>query len=172
MVSPRTIAAAALVALLIIAVALAARAREGLLGGLWVGDPSFLASADLSAFYLYIGPPSAGPLRPRHRGYLVMVGADGGVISNQDIDLKYGGAWRRGASALGGLLLPGGGTYRLQDVAVAYGDAPAMPETVSLAVDPRAGSLTVHRDGEVYAFLYRDNEASAAADAQYRAGGA
>ena len=94
------------------------------------------------------------------------------AANHQDIDLKYGGAWRRGASALGGLLLPGGGTYRLQDVAVAYGDAPAMPETVSLAVDPRAGSLTVHRDGEVYAFLYRDNEASAAADAQYRAGGA
>ena len=90
--SPRTIAAAALVAPDNRGRP-RARAREGLLGGLWVGAPrssprpTCPPSTSTSARRIMLPSPGTG--------HLVMVGADRGVISNQDIDLKWG-AWARG----------------------------------------------------------------------------
>ena len=62
------------------------------------------------------------------------------------------------------------GTYRVLGAEFVY-DAeppPELPTVMSLALSAADGSLTLYDDEKVYAFLYKDTQASSAANEAYR----
>ena len=154
----RTIIAAvvaALAVLVIAAVAVAARCRLAL-AGVWVGDGAWLADAGLESAQLFLAPR---PARGARRGYLVMVGADGGLVANGAVDVAVGGC-------VGGLLAaavtarPVAAPVTVR--AAAGAEPPPLPAALraSLASD---GVLTVFdaKTKTLYARLFRDPLASA-----------
>jgi hypothetical protein len=146
------------------------RGCERLLTGFWAGDPAFLASAGLSEMYLYLAPPAHEPGEAgcRRQGYIVMATADGQLISNQSISLSWGGWGGRCLSALKAHFASEP-SYQIPHLRIAYDAEPAMPSVVSLSLNPAEGALALHSDEKLYAYLIKDNEASAAAQAAWAA---
>lgn len=167
------LAAGVLAVLVLLLVALAAprrRDHDAFLSGFWAGDPSFLEEAGLSQLDLFIAPPSDKRGAEKRQGYLLMVDEKGEVLSNQRLEIartagRGPAAWK--AAGLAALAPPG--PCDAGRVLVSYEDAPAMPEDLALKLDCTRGTLVLHAGGEVYAALYKDNAASAAANSEYLA---
>lgn len=163
-----TAAAAALVVVIVVIVAIAAprvRDYERGLAGFWSGDPTFLDEAGLAQMYLYVAPADRRPGRRWGRqGFLYIADKSGAEVCNQGVELSYGAAPRRWASAFK-CHFAGAASYQIPAVAVSYDEHAAMPEAVRLGFDPAEGTLALFTADKVYAFLVRDNEASAAAEA-------
>lgn len=146
------------------------KCNEEMLAGYWSADSSYLEKADLSQMDLYIAPPDGASSETR-QGYLLMVDSEGNFVSNQGIELvlrRSGKTWV--ASARSALLSDGArgpSGVRMGTAHIVYDDEPVMPEYLTLELDPARGTLTMYDDGQIYAFLYKDNEASADANAQY-----
>jgi hypothetical protein len=166
-----------LVVLLVIAVLAPAAARcEHAVAGMWVGSTAFLARAGLRDFQLFIGPRENGA----RQSYLLIADDRGGLLANQALEIRYGGGFRRWWSgAKTAFARPSAaksddsaksGTYRVLGAEFVY-DAeppPELPTVMSLALSAADGSLTLYDDEKVYAFLYKDTQASSAANEAYR----
>ncbi len=163
-----------LVVLLVIAVFAPAAARcEYAVTGMWVGSTAFLSRAGLRDFQLFIGPRENGV----RQSYLLIADDRGGLLANQALEIRYGGGLRRwwsGAkTAFAGVSKAGeskNGTYRILGVEFAY-DAeppPELPTVMNLALSSADGTLTLYDDEKVYAFLYKDTQASSAANEAYQ----
>ncbi len=174
------LAALILVVLLVIAVLAPAAARcEHAVTGMWIGSTAFLARAGLRDFQLYIGPRENGA----RQSYLLIADDRGGLLANQALEIRYGGGLRRwwsGAKTAfaGARAAEGGkeqsspqksGTYRVIGAEFAYDSAPPpeLPTVMNLALSAADGSLTLYDDEKVYAFLYKDMQASSAANEAY-----
>ncbi len=166
------------VVLVLVAVAIPrVRALEQTLSGFWVGEPAFLQEAGLSEMYLYIAPTEGSTLStPRRQGYLVMSDTQGHLVSNQGIEINYAGRWglwswlRRGASALGAHFGGSSRPYNFE-AALTYDDSAVMPDQMKVGLCAAEGTLALHSNGKLYAFLIRDNETSGSANKNYGAGG-
>ena len=115
------------------------------LPGLWKGESEFLASAGLQDYYLYIAPDL-------QKGYLVILDQDDNLSSDQIVELRI----RRQA------LRP-----EKLSVQITYSNLMPMPESVTFTLDVNQGTLHIAADGEMYAFLIKDNESSLVANAEY-----
>jgi len=156
----RLLLLAALVVLVLIVVAWAARRARGrpAISGLWRGEEDFLDEAGLSDFYLYIAPPDGAT--GKSSGYLFMADADGEVVCDEAIDV----------AAAARLLDPRRLTLGIEyPLAAAGGGEEALPGDLEGEVDAGRGTLKLTRGRELYGFLVRDNAASLAADAEYGA---
>jgi len=164
------VALAALVVVLILVIAVAfprVRDSEKMLSGFWSGDPTFLEKSGLSEMFLYVSPPSPG--ERERQGYLVMKGGDGSIVSNQGLSLDLRGRpASRWASALKSNFSASAlESYRVPKVRVAYDDIPVMPEEMALSLNAADGTLALHSDGKIHAFLVKDNETSITANEAY-----
>lgn len=161
--------AAVLLVLLIWAFAGSAASRryQNYLGGVWVGDPSFLRTADASDFMLFVGPEE-GSGRP---GYIRIVDSSGEVVASQALTLRVSqgpGRWGPALrSALAGSRDALTFTASLEFDEVVP-EAP-IPGAVSLSVSLLEGTLAIFDGQKVYAFLEKDLAASASALAEYSA---
>jgi hypothetical protein len=156
--------AALLVLFLVVLGVLAAGRYEAYLGGLWVGDPAFLAQAKLRDMQLFLAPGGS----PR-QGYLVMTDLDGRFLANQAFELRVGhpvGRWR---SALCSLFRTERDQYVARSAEFCFDSAPPIPEELHLSLSLLDGSLALYDDSKLYAFLEKDHAASAAALAAYQA---
>ena len=172
------LAALALLAIVVIAV-VAARAGaryDNYLAGLWVGDPAFLERAGLSDFQLFVAPrPAGGGAR---RGYLVIADAAGAYLANTPLEI--GGGMRTGSalaaaaaashdSATADLTFTF--TFTFAEGAGADSEsisgAEALPPRLTAAVSMADGTLTLHDQKRVHAFLVKDVSGSAVAVATY-----
>lgn len=162
----RTLAAAVLVAVIVIAFAVgvvSARRYESLLSGYWVGDPGFLERARLQDMQLFVAPPEGG----RRRGYLIMTDLGGDFVANGAVEIRGRAGPPRWWAALGPALRASRDAYRR---GAALEGAP-FPAEVRLTVSALDGTLTISDDEKVYAFLARDGATSGAALEAWAAGG-
>jgi hypothetical protein len=172
------------VVLLVIAVAagaLAVRRYEAYLGGLWVGDPAFLRTAQLSDMQLFLAPlaqePEGSQARGCRQGYLLMTDLNGDFLANQSFELRVGSVAQRWWSALRSAGCSARDAYTARCVELEYdgpadqpaGAEPPMPERMAMALSLLDGTLTLHSEERVYAFLRKDHVASAAAVEAYLA---
>ncbi len=170
-------------AIVLVAAVIAARARaRRALAGVWVGDGDWLASAGLESAQLFLArAPARGKKSAAGntagagggwRGYLVMVGAGGGLVANGAVSVDIG--------SCAGSLLISAFSSRATTAPVALradagagaepGDAPALPPLpaglrASLSPD---GVLTVFDKRRLFARLVRDPAASGDALAAFR----
>lgn len=147
----------------------AARCEYGVTG-MWVGSTAFLARAGLRDFQLYIGPRENGA----RQSYLLIADDRGGILANQALEIRYGGGvrrwWSGAKTAFAGPSSARAGTYRIVGAEFAYDDAPPpeLPTVMNLALSAADGTLTLYDDEKVYAFLYKDTQASSAANEAYQ----
>lgn len=162
---------AVVVMLAIIVVWVASRAQQrysAYLGGLWTGNVSYLESAQLSDFQLFIGPREANG---RRQGYLIMTDLAGAFVANVPIEIREtsGSYW----NALRASARCAKDVYTMRDVEFVYDDAeatlPPMPARMRLALSMLDGTLTLYDGKTVYAFLEKDLSASAVATEAYSA---
>ena len=139
---------------------------ENFLTGVWVGDPAFLAKTGLSEMTLYISPRERAGGEWRRQGYLTMIDAAGGeMVSNQSVELAWAGAPGRWVSAFkSAVAASAGADYRVKAAEFTYSARDVMPAEMQVGVDVARGSLTLHTDEVLHAFMYKDNEGSAFAD--------
>ncbi len=104
-----------------------------------------------------------------------MADNDGNFVSNQGLEISYCstvGRWwsaiksnfclfRRNRSESSSSL------YRIPRVSIDYDDKDVMPTDVKMALSAVEGTLTIYDDEKVYAFFYRDNQASASSTDGY-----
>lgn len=144
-----------------------ARRYRDYLSGFWVGDPGFLAKAELRDVQLFISPEESGGDRS---GYLIMTDQEGKFVSNQAVTVRAGrpGAWQSLRSAF----------RRSGDVCTApvefeyLGGSAPMPASMKLSLSILGGTLTLFDDEKVYAFLAKDNSTSISALEAWKAQGA
>ena len=163
------LAAAAVVVLLLVYAALiapAARRYRDYLSGFWVGAAAFLPKAQLSDMQLYLAPPEGGV----RQGYLLMVDDAGAFVANCPIELR--GAPRPWSAARATLAREGDRcafpALELELEAGAAGPLPPIPAALRGVLSVLDGSLTLYDGEKVYAFLYKDAQASDAANGAYR----
>jgi hypothetical protein len=166
---------AVVVVLIIALVVVAPRVRdhERALGGYWVADSSFLEESGLSEMCLYLPPRARRGGRWYRDGYLVMVGGGGEPLADQAVAVSWPALGpARWASAVRSHFAPPGGssTYRVPAAEFAYTSGAPTPERMELTFDATRGALALQAEGRLYAYLFRDNETSVAADAEYGAG--
>jgi hypothetical protein len=158
---------------------------ENYLSGLWVGDPSFLAQAQLRDMQLFLAPREDG----RRQGYLIMTDASGNFISNQAIEVQVRSAPQRWWTALKSVFRSASDAYKASEVEVEYdacssagdggpsagdggpsadGAEPPMPTHMKMSLSVLDGTLTFYDSEKVYAFLEKDLVASAAAVEAYK----
>jgi len=149
---------AVLVLILLATASTAAKRYDGYLEGLWAGDPSFLEESNLSDFQLYIGPRKG---RARE-GYLLMTDTTGAFVANQAIEIEE--PRMRWLPASRNAFRSKDDKYTLRQVQFTYsnGDEP-MPSKLRLTLSILNGTLALHDDEKLYAFLEKDIAASAAA---------
>jgi len=146
---------------------------EGMLTGFWVGDLNFLNQAGMSDMFLYLETPDRGHIpfrRITRRGYLVMLDDQGDVISDQPIIIKYRTTLTSTFAAVKSHfrgLGPSGThrkqtTYRIANCKIDYSERKIMPTGLSLVLNPETSSLILYDSAKIYAFLYRDSQASEA----------
>lgn len=169
------VALAAIVAIVVILIAVVSprvRDYERFLSGFWSGDPTFLKEAGLSQMHLYIAPCERSGGRWCRQGYLLMVDSGGAMVSNQGIELQWSGMAGRWKSALKSHFSASADeVYRVANAAFTYDFQAVMPEAMHLGLDVAQGSISLYTDEKLYAFLMKDNEVSAAANAEYCASG-
>ncbi len=163
------------------AAVVAARARARCaLAGVWVGDGDWLAAAGLESAQLFLArAPARGGKKPGAdtspggwRGYLVMVGADGGLVANSAVTIDIG-------SCAGSLLVSSFSARGVSAPVVLRPDAgagaepgaapslPALPPGLRATLTPD-GVLTVFDKRRLFARLMRDPAASGDALAAFR----
>ena len=145
------LAAAALLVVAVLVWRLHTGRYDAYLEGLWAGDPTFLSGAALNDLQLYIGPNENGV----RQGYLILVDTAGNFVSNQALKLQ-GGRWR------GALKLKAPDAARA-NIGLTFDAAAPMPEALTATLSMADGSLTLHDDQKVYAFMWKDHAASSAA---------
>jgi hypothetical protein len=118
------------------------------LAGMWVGDPTFLKEAKLKDFQLYISPGH----KYTHSGYLVMVDEAGQFVSNQSISLHTSGFKK--SSDL----------YKTSAEIGFSEHNPSIPDEINIRISCAKGSLILSDDQKIYACLWKDHIASAAAE--------
>jgi hypothetical protein len=162
---------AAIIVILIVLIAIASprvRDYERFLSGFWSGDPAFLEESGLSEMYLYISPSERSGGCWRRQGYLVMVDAGGGMVSNQGIEIEYSGAAGRWKSALKSHFSASSEeVYRVKRASFSYDDEEVMPTEMHLGLNTTQGSISLYTGDKLFAFLYKDSEVSASANAAY-----
>jgi hypothetical protein len=150
-----------ILAVLVARMSCRARTRfEDDLTGVWHGDAVFLEKSKLEDFQVYFAPQVG---RAPRDGYLVMTGPAGDIIANRafTLDCPRAGVMR-------GLHLACSRKETLSRRASFLfdgADAPPFGEDVQLALVRGEGSLTIYDADKVYAHLYKDHQASAAARA-------
>lgn len=163
-----------LVVLMIMLIAMVApriRDFERFLSGFWSGESGFLRKAGLSDMFLYIAPCERLGGRWVRQGYLVLVDSAGAVISNQAIEMSWGGLLGRWKSALkSSVTASADETYKVGTVYLEYDHEAIMPETMSLGLNVTKGTLVLYEDHKVFAFLVKDNEVSITANAVWQQG--
>lgn len=161
--------AVVIVLVIVVIVGMAAVKRyENYLSGMWVGDPSFLERAQLKDMQLFLAPRKGG----KRQGYLIMTDLAGGFVANQAFELAERSAAQRWWTALRSAFRTRRDAYSARRVTVAFdepGAEPPMPERMSLTLSILEGTLTLHGDGQIYAFLEKDLVASASALEAYEA---
>ena len=166
----RVLLAAIVVILIVLIAVVSPRVRdyELFLSGFWSGDPTFLKEAGLSEMYLYISPCERAGGRWCRQGYLVMVDASGGMVSNQGVEIGWAGIVGRWKSALKSHFSASDEeVYRVKDADFTYDDEAVMPEAMHLGLNATQGSISLYTDDKLFAFLYKDNEVSAQANEAY-----
>lgn len=163
----RATVVAFVVVVLIITIAAVGRSRAGcasFLTGLWIGEPTFLEKSQLSEVQLFVAPPAPGS--PQRDAYLLVVGRDGEFIADGALEMSFTQPlW----SSLGAAMRPACGVCRMA-VALDFGDGAApLPGKLRAALSVADGTLALYDASKVYAFLTKDNAASAAALAVYTA---
>ena len=168
-------------AVVLVAATVAARARaRKTLAGVWVGDGDWLAAAGLESAQLFLaratprgGKKSSADTGPGGwRGYLVMVGTDGGLVANSAVTIDIG-------SCAGSLLVSSFSSHGVSAPVILRADAgagaepgaaPAMPPLPSglRATLTPDGVLTVFDKRRLFARLMRDPAASGDALAAFR----
>lgn len=170
----RVVLAAIVVIVVILIAVVAPRVRdyERFLSGFWSGDPTFLKEAGLSQMHLYISPCERSGGRWCRQGYLLMVDSGGALVSNQGVELEWSGAIGRWKSALKSHFSANADeVYRVRNAEFTYDDLAVMPEEMHLGLNITQGSVSLYTDEKLYAFLIKDNEISATANAEYRIDG-
>jgi len=171
----RVLLAAIIVILIVLIAVVPPRVRdyELFLSGFWSGEPTFLKEAGLSEMYLYIAPCERCGGRWCRQGYLVMVDAGGAMVSNQGIEITYGGITGRWKSALKSHFPSRAQeTYRIPGAEFTYDDESVMPEDMRMGLNVTEGTLALYTDEKIYAFFVKDNETSIAANEEYCTDGA
>ncbi len=144
------------------------RDYELFLSGFWSGEPTFLKEAGLSEMYLYVSPCERSGGRWCRQGYLVMVDAGGAMVSNQGVEITYGGMAGRWKSALKSHFSGGAQeTYRIPGAEFTFDDRSVMPEDMRMGLNVTEGTLALYTDEKIYAFFVKDNETSIAANEEY-----
>lgn len=163
------VAALAVVLIVLIAVGVPrVRDCERYLSGFWVGERDFLDKAGLSEMYLYIAPREWSGGSWRRQGYLVIVGADGTLVSDQSVELEWSGRLGRWLSAVGGhFATDADEVYKIENARFVYDSDAVMPSDMHLGLNVTQGSVTLYTDEKLYAYLLKDPEVSAAANREY-----
>lgn len=125
------------------------------LSGMWVGETSYLASAGLNTFNLFIKDPKSG--------YIIMVTNEGKVIANYPITIHH---------SYGNVVTPSltvkndncSGKIKF-DKDDDGKDTEKFPleDVTSMTVSMLNGTLTLHDGTKMFAFLQKDISASALA---------
>ncbi|GFR90726.1 hypothetical protein ElyMa_002574800 [Elysia marginata] len=165
----RAVLAATVIITIILLIVVAPRVRdyERFLSGFWTGHPLFLKEAGLSQMYLYISPRERLDGRWCRQGYLLMVDSSGALISNQGVELEWSSMVDRWGSAFKSCFVANAETYGVKNAKFTYDEQAVMPENIHLGLDISQGSISLYTDETLYAFLVKDNEVSAAANAEY-----
>lgn len=167
----RTALAVVVVIVIVLVAVIPSRVREHeeYLSGFWSGDPAFLKKAGLDDMFVYIAPRErAGIFRWSRQGYLVMTNNRGEMISNQGIEITYSCPVGRMQSALGSHFRAK--NYQIPKATFSCDGEAAIPEVMSISLNPAEGSLSFYDRDKLYAFLIKDNETSIAANEEYTAG--
>ena len=140
---------------------------DNTLSGVWTGDPTFLKNSQLSDMQLFISPK----INSTRQGYLIMTDADGGIITNDVVDIDIRSPLQRWWCGLKmGIIRKK--YYRANNVVITSDNSTTdsvlpFPEKLKLVLSPSTGGLTLFDDDKVYAYLIRDNLASSVAISVY-----
>jgi hypothetical protein len=142
------------------------RRHRGYVSGMWTGDPTFLQKAGLKDMQMYIGPKGRDGTR---QGYLIMTNSNGDMISNQAF-----GMTEEEVRTCGQSLRNHFGTrdkYTV-DVEIQFDDKaapPVMPADLTITISVVDGSMSIYNGSrsKLFAFLWKDMAASAAAARAY-----
>lgn len=140
-------------------VAAMTRQYDDCLTGVWVCDPAFLESAQLGDFQFYIAPGTR-----ERTGYLIIANEDGTLAANQAVTVKTGHYLARAAATVHALAK---GVQRGHMEIL--GAETMMPQHLQWSLSLKGESLTLHDQKTIYAFMYKDVVASAAAQTAWDA---
>jgi hypothetical protein len=125
------------------------------LSGMWVGETSYLQNAGLRTFNLFIKDPKTG--------YLIMVTDKGDIIANYPVTICH---------SYGNVVTPslaikddkcGGSVKFTKDDDKDSEDKFPLEDVTSMSISMLNGTLTLHDKTKMFAFLQKDNSASALA---------
>lgn len=145
------------------------RRHRGYISGMWTGDPTFLQKAGLKDMQMYIGPRGDDGTR---QGYLIMTNSNGDMISNQAFDMTEEESRSCGQSLRNHF---GSRDKYTIDVEIQFDDKtapPVMPEDLTITISMVDGSMSIYNNSKLFAFLWKDMAASAAAARAYEDGNA
>lgn len=140
-----------IVLIFIVIMAVNASKYENFIDGLWVADPAFCESAEVSAMMMYIGEKTDGRQR---NGYIFVVDEDDKVIVNQGFIVDLGRGWTS----------PTIGPYKasaeiLFDDERLWADDdnedPDEPVDVTFKFDMASGILRIIRGDQLFARLHK-----------------
>jgi hypothetical protein len=159
---------AAIVLLIVIIISVGAprvRDYELFIDGFWVGDPTFMRGAGLSEMFLFIGPNKKTGGQWCRQGSLFMA-SPSRVVTNQCVDMQWSGGVRRWvAAAKSNFFAPNSDVYKVPSAQFEFHEDDAvMPKVMDIGVDVTRGTISLSAGGTLYAFLVKDNEASAHSD--------
>lgn len=164
---PCLLLAAATLVIILIVVALsgasAARRHLSWVSGVWSGDPSWMRSAQVEDFLLFVGPGSpAGEFS----GYLRIVSDDGQVVTSQAFTLRATPPGRLVSLRAALSARPGRDTVKIPvslEFDEADGPPPPIPAALSLSLSTLEGTMALLDDQKIYAFLAKDVYSSSVA---------
>lgn len=159
----------ALVIIIVIIMSPTGRRYGDYISGMWTGDPTFLQKAGLSDMQMYIGPKGRDDSR---QGYLIMADNKGALIANQAFDMTEEKPRTRCQNFRNHFRSRD--KYTL-DIEIQFDDKSApqvMPSELTITISVADGSMSIYSTdsagkGKLFAFLWKDMAASAAATRAY-----
>jgi hypothetical protein len=125
--------------------------------GMWIGDKHFLESSGLKDMQLFISPLDEG----QHQGYLIMIGDNDQFISNQALTIP-----KINFSTIGAIKSISSDKNQ-GNMKIMFDTVESWPSDVKFTLSILNGTLAIHDNENIYAFLTKDIATSHTAIAAY-----